>query len=68
MWPTPPNYNAFHPLHPDDVTGIHKIYDWREPKWHDKIENSNISSVIALSSIANDPSTADRLYCPAPAK
>lgn len=26
MWPTPPNYNAFHPLHPDDVMGIHKIY------------------------------------------
>ena len=44
---------------------IHKIYGWWEPKWlsiHDKIENSSISSVIALSSIANDPSTADRLY------
>ena len=47
MWPTPPNYNAFHPLRPDDVTGIHKIYGQREPKWHDKIENSNISSIIA---------------------
>ena len=50
---------------PDDVMDIHKIYGWREPKWHsihDKIENSSISSVIALSSIANDPSTADRLY------
>ena len=64
---TTPNYNAFHPLHPDDVTGIHKIYGWREPKWHDKIENPT-SPVSSLIFHCQRPSTATTLPCPASAR